>query len=196
MREARQRGSTASYGPGVQADEVVVRDARAADLRASAELIAADKDEPVQTWVEHFTRVHSEPDRHLLVALVGRQIAGFGQSRRVVRRGSGDDEAPDGWYLSGVTVAAPYRRRGIGHRLTAERVERLRPLTDVVHYAADPAGEATIAMHEAFGFHQVGTVTIPGVAQTLLLFRLQLGAAGPAQPRPASYSSASRPACR
>jgi ribosomal protein S18 acetylase RimI-like enzyme len=191
VRVVRQRASTASYGRGVQADQVVVRDARAADLQATAELIAADKGEPVSTWVEHFARVHADPDRHFLVALVGRQIAGFGQSRRVVRGGSGDDEAPGGWYLSGVTVAAPHRRKGIGHRLTAERLQRLRPLTDVVHYAADPAGEATIAMHEAFGFRQVGTVTIPGVAEILLLFRLDLRSADPAQPRPASSATRS-----
>ncbi len=154
--------------PSVTAS-ATVRDAAAEDLDATAAIIAADAGGDVDEWRVRFAEVLTDPTRRFLVAEVDGSVVGFGQVRFIVRENVGAGEPPGGWYLSGVTVAPQYRRRGIGLALTEARLERL--FGEVVYYAAEPENTATIALHERLGFRSWGEVTLPGQVQPLTLFR-------------------------
>ncbi len=151
--------------------EPVIRDASRSDLDATATIIANDSGGTVEEWRTRLAEVLDDPSRGFLVAVVEGEIVGFGQMRLVRRDVGVEDQPPSGWYLSGVTVAPGYRRRGIGVALTRARLDRLQG--EVVYYAAEPDNEPTIRLHERLGFQSCGQLAIPGGAQPLLLFRLE-----------------------
>jgi ribosomal protein S18 acetylase RimI-like enzyme len=150
---------------------LTVRDATAEDLHATAAIIATDVAGEVEDWCTRFAEALADSTRLFMVAEVEGVIVGFGHARFVARDPAGGSGPPGGWYLSGVTVAPEYRRRGIGLALTTERLKRLRG--EVVHYAAEPENMATIALHERLGFAACGPVTLPGQDRQLVLFRRQ-----------------------
>ncbi|WP_416957608.1 GNAT family N-acetyltransferase [Nocardioides sp. T5] len=151
-------------------DDLSVRDATADDLPATASIIATHAGGTVDEWHTRFAEVLADPARLFIVAEADGAVVGFGQARFVASRdSSGGSTAPGGWYLSGVTVASGYRRRGVGRRLTEARLERLEG--QVVYYAAAPENAGTIALHERLGFIPSGSVTLAGQHEALLLFR-------------------------
>lgn len=154
--------------------DVEIRDATEHDLDATVALIAAHRGGDVAEWRQLFDAALDDDARHFVVAVVAGSIVGFGHTKRVEARPA-DDAPPAGWFLSGVTVAPDVRRRGIGTALTRVRLDRLRGLTDVVYYAAEPDNEATVALHAPFGFVFTGQrVAVPGADRLLDLHRLEL----------------------
>jgi transposase len=148
---------------------VVVRDATTADLDATAAIISADAGGTADEWRRRFAEVLHDPSRQFLVAEVDGDVVGFGQMRHVERDDAAPGEAPAGWYMSGVTVAPPFRRRGVGLALTLARLDRL--VGEAVYYAAEPDNEATVRLHEGVGFIAAGQITLPGQSAVLALFR-------------------------
>lgn len=156
-----------------------MRDARTTDLPATAALVADVAGGSAADWRVTFADALADPHRLFLVAEVDGEVVGLGQARHVPE---GPDGAPGGWYLSGLTVAAGYRRRGLGRRLVLERLARLMARgAEAVHYAAEPDNAATIALHRALGFAPAGTVRLPGHDAPLLLESLALP---PHEPEP------------
>lgn len=158
-------------------DRVKVRDATEADLDATVEFIAAHRGGDVDEWRRLFAHALHDEKRHFVVALVDGRVIGFGHTKLVERDGSNHDEAgpPPGWYLAGVTVGPDYRRRGVGAALTRVRLDRLRRVTDVVYYAAEPDNIATLELHSRFGFSPTGrVVNVPGAERPLTLHRLTM----------------------
>jgi ribosomal protein S18 acetylase RimI-like enzyme len=156
---------------------VLVRDATEADLDATVELIAAHRGGDVEEWRRLFANALHDDERHFVVALLDERVIGFGHTKLVERDAGSDDEGapPPGWYLSGVTVDPDYRRLGVGTALTRVRLDRLRSMTDVVYYAAEPENVATLKLHSLFGFSPTGRlVNVPGAEHPLSLHRLTL----------------------
>lgn len=154
----------------------MVRDAVDGDLDASAQIIAVEAGGPVLEWRQRFAEVLADPDRIFLVAVVHGRVVGFGQARRVERpEPVAPGAPPPGWYLSGVTVVAEFRRRGIGAQLTRARLARLRAGgATVVYCVAEPENAATLELHQRVGFVDVGEVRLPGRGRPLRLQRLDL----------------------
>lgn len=99
----------------------------------------------------------------LLVAEAGDQIVGFSRATWVVRPASQPEEIPTGWYLLGLYVAPPHRRRGIGRALTERRLLWLRGRAEQVWFTTMADNGPSIALHRAFGFTEVARgVRAPG----------------------------------
>lgn len=156
-------------------DDVLTREATAGDVRQCAGLIAASGGDDIEEWQQRFCDVLHDPDRRFLVAVADSTVVGFGHLRYVHHDARPASSVPSGWYLSGVTVAASHRRRGIGTQLTRERLRILRGITDCVYYVADADNDATLAMHRNLGFVFVGEVSIQDRGQPMQLHRLDLG---------------------
>jgi ribosomal protein S18 acetylase RimI-like enzyme len=118
-----------------------------------------------------------------LVAMVDGELAGYSRLAWLAPGiGHPTTAAPDGWYLLGLVVDPRFRRRGVGRRLTAERLRWLQGRTDRVWYFANNANQASIDLHTEFGFTQSAeNLDFPGVSftGTGLLFGADLRSADP-----------------
>lgn len=96
----------------------------------------------------------------LLVAVVGEKAVGFGKVARFrhavdAAAGHASDIAPEGWYLAGVVVSPEWRRRGVGDRLTASRLEWIGHRATRAYYFVNAQNTASIDLHRRFGFVEV-----------------------------------------
>ncbi|WP_454226258.1 GNAT family N-acetyltransferase [Propioniciclava flava] len=66
----------------------------------------------------------------------------------------GGRNAPDGWYLSGVVIAPDARRRGLGRRLTQERIDWALERGSAVYYVVAASNWASRALHGELGFEE------------------------------------------
>ncbi len=62
---------------------------------------------------------------------------------------------PQGWYLTGVVVAEQFRRRGIGLRLTRERLRWISQRAPEAYYFANSLNVASIELHRPIGFEEL-----------------------------------------
>ncbi|MFH1501636.1 MAG: GNAT family N-acetyltransferase [Candidatus Eisenbacteria bacterium] len=140
--------------------ELEVRRARPADAPAVGLISARREGTAPSRSAETFRRLISECERGdpciVLVALVGSEVVGFGKAKLIALP---DDVnagiAPEGWYLTGVVVDPAHRRRGVGRRLTRERLKLLASRSDTAYYFANARNGASIALHREFGFVEV-----------------------------------------
>jgi ribosomal protein S18 acetylase RimI-like enzyme len=116
--------------------------------------------------------------RFCAVAVVDAEVVAYG---RASWRDHGPEarSAPTGWYLTGVVVSPPFRRRGIGLALTRYRLHHLRTLgADEVRYFTNARNRASMAMHAGLGFEEVTRdFVVPDVSYdggVGVLFRLAL----------------------
>jgi len=120
-------------------------------------------------------------DRATFVAFVGDRLAGYSTVAWLVPAiGHPTSAAPDGWYLLGLIVDPSLRRKGVGRRLTAERLRWLQGRTDRVWYFVSSENHASIDLHTEFGFRlSVENLAFPGVnfTGTGLLFGADLRSA-------------------
>lgn len=155
--------------------DTFIRDATTADVEAAARLIEVAEPVGVGIWVERLDEAVVDPSRHFLVALIGDEVVGVGQSRFVTREPTQRDESrPEGWFLSGLVVGEKFRQRGVGSRLIHDRVERLRPLTNSIYCAIEADNLPALAMHRKLGFEPSGTIELVGHLKPLLLECLRL----------------------
>ena len=85
---------------------------------------------------------------------------------------------PDGWYLGGVIVSESMRRRGVGTRLTRERLDWIATRAAEAFYFVNERNRSSIDLHARFGFREISRdIRVPGVTFTGgvgLLFRADL----------------------
>jgi len=121
----------------------------------------------------------AEDGQRLWVARHGASTVAFARASRVQRPPAcAPNHQPQGWYLSGVIVDPPWRRRGIGKLLTRRRLEFLATRTQEVFYLVNAQNRASIDLHEEFGFEErTRDFVAPGVSFTGgvgILLRLDL----------------------
>lgn len=153
--------------------QVLVRPATGADVPAAARMIA-DDGQDARIWTERLMLDLADPERLFLVAEVAGDVVGFGQARVTQNPDNHPGLPPAGWYLSGVTVAPAWRRRGIGEALTRARLQVLATQASRVHYLADPENIATIALHAKLGFTRTRLVSLDAEDRPLAHYQLDL----------------------
>jgi ribosomal protein S18 acetylase RimI-like enzyme len=191
----------AAYEPaahGVRA-EVHVEQLAARHLDACVALAVQREGGDPAAWRTALESGMNASDRATFVALVDGQLVGYSTVAWLAPAiGHPTSAAPDGWYLLGLVVDPRFRRRGVGRRLTAERLRWLKGRTDRVWYFVNAANRASIDLHTGFGFGlQADNLEFPGVSFTDgagLLFGADLqeadaGAAREVSPRPETVPS-------
>ena len=87
-------------------------------------------------------------DNVIAFVAMQQQLLGYGKATHF----NGQAYSPQGWYLSGLIVNPDYRRAGIAHELTRQRLNALSQHTDTVYYFANVNNQASIDLHGRFGF--------------------------------------------
>lgn len=160
----------AAYRPGTARERsapspATIREAATDDLAACAAMIVSRAGGDLDKRWERLAADLGKDDHHLLVAVVGHEVVGFGQVMPFVApSGAPIDVAPDGYYLVGLVVAPAWRRRGIGERLTIARMAWVAQRADAVWFFANARNGATLDLHRRLGFVEVSRqFTVPGV---------------------------------
>lgn len=142
----------------------MIRPARIQDVDALGGISAEREGGDAQTHSAAFKRA-IEDDRigHsllILVAELGSDITGFGKVQHISREPGADAGAlPEGWYLTGIVVDPRFRRRGIGFRLTGERLRWIAERSRSAYYFANARNRVSVALHRRFGFVEVARGT-------------------------------------
>ena len=139
---------------------LAIRPAREEDTDALGRISADREGGDVQTHCATFRRSLESPEagrsRLVLVAVSANDIVGFGKVRYLSEDGgAGVGAAPEGWYLTGVVVDPRVRRRGVGARLTAERLTWIAERSSEAYYFANVRNRVSIELHRSFGFAEV-----------------------------------------
>jgi cold shock CspA family protein/ribosomal protein S18 acetylase RimI-like enzyme len=120
-------------------------------------------------WLASLEGSLDSAERATFVGMVGGRVAGYATVGWLAP-GTGDPSspAPAAWYLLGLVVAPPFRRQGVGRQLTAARLHWLHERgTDQAWYFVSSLNQASLDLHEEFGFRQTATdLRLPGVAFT------------------------------
>lgn len=139
---------------------LIIRQARLQDADALGRLSAAREggDAPAHSAV--FMRaIKGEGMAHrplILVAEMESDILGFGKARHLGEEHvAGAGASPEGWYLTGLVVDPRFRRRGVGLRLTAERLQWIAERSQFAYYLSNARNLVSIALHQRFGFIEV-----------------------------------------
>jgi len=160
----------AAYEPdahGVRT-EVVVEPLGREHLDACVALAVQREGGDPAAWRTVLESALDATDRATVVAMVDGRLAGYSTVAWLAPGiGHPTTAAPDGWYLLGLVVDPRFRRRGVGRRLTAERLRWLHGRTDRVWYFVSSANQASIDLHTEFGFRlSAENVAFPGVSFT------------------------------
>lgn len=138
-----------------------------ADIAATARLSARYVEGDSRTALVNAQKHHGQPRNAVFIAVEpgGADPVGYG---RVTWVGAASHQAPNaapaGYYLGGMVVEERYRRRGVGQRLTAERLNFIRGKADEAWYLVNRHNTASIDLHVTHGFHEATTDFIfPGV---------------------------------
>jgi predicted N-acetyltransferase YhbS len=98
-------------------------------------------------------------EARVLVAAVGERVVAYGAAERLAL-----PTLPAGWYLGGVVVTSEMRRRGIGARLTRERLAWIAERDPRAYYFVNERNRASIDLHAAFGFREaMRDLRVPGM---------------------------------
>ncbi|TRV79778.1 GNAT family N-acetyltransferase [Streptomyces sp. 130] len=123
------------------------------DAQALAVLQTAVRGGPVAPWAERIERVVSGARSAVVLARVEGETVGYGNVAFLPEHPL--DGAPGGYYLTGVTVAPPWRRRGIGEALTRWRMAWTWERSDVSWCFASARNQTSLDLHQALGFTEV-----------------------------------------
>lgn len=177
----------APYEPGRRgtADPITV-DIRPATIVDCAEIaiISVERDGgKVGDAASRCERDIRDQNRLLLVAAAADGLAAFGRAGYwEPPTGAPADVAPAGWYLFGVIVREPWRRRGVGLELTRRRLDWIRDRANEAFYFANARNRPSIDLHARLGFVEVTReFTFPGASfegGVGILFRTDLGGVG------------------
>lgn len=145
----------------------VVRPGTRQDLAQTGALAALREGGPGADWVaQHRRRFDTEGNQLFVVEYEG-DVVGYGWVSYLTPVEHGGRNAPDGWYLSGVVIAPTVRRRGLGRRLTQERVAWALERGEAVHYVVAASNLASRDLHASLGFEEVtDDFVMPGIVFT------------------------------
>lgn len=147
--------------------------AEPSDLTACAVLISNHESGVIEDWRSQFEIDLANPRRLFLVATVDDSVVGYGHTTFHSRNAQEEaTSSPSGYFLSGLMVSPGHRRKGIGRLLTIARIDKLRQVTDMIYYRAEPDNKPTIDLHFRLGFTNLGSVFRDG--KEFALFSLQL----------------------
>ncbi len=141
------------YRPGVHGmldPDVVVRPAVPSDAPGIG-LVARTRrplpsafDEQVAVWA-------ADEGQHVAVGARGDVVVGWGR----VAPWRGHDDAPDGWYVSALTVHPEWRRRLVADRLLADLFAWTAGVADVLYSVVNAGNLASVEIHLRHGFREV-----------------------------------------
>jgi ribosomal protein S18 acetylase RimI-like enzyme len=135
----------------------VTRTARPSDLDECTRLaLQADAEGRADAWLEALSDDLDHPDRLLVVAETADEVVGYGRARLFAPEiDAPADTAPEGHYLMGLFVRPDSRRLGIGSALVEARLRWIRRRTHEAWYFVNARNEASIELHNRFGFVEV-----------------------------------------
>ena len=155
----------ATYEPdvrGVPDGRAVIRPAQTSDACGIA-LVDATRG-PLRPG--HLARVLAQidgPATHRIVAVVDGTVVGS----CMTARWAGHADAPDGYYVAGVTVQPALRRRGIGDLLVAGLLDWIWRRSDGAWSVINAQNGPSLALHRRRGFATVATgSTFAGISFT------------------------------
>ncbi len=137
---------------GVPDGRVVIREAQTSDASAIARVDATRG--PLRPG--HLARVLAQingPATHRVVAVLDGTVVGS----CMTMTWSGHADAPDGYYIAGVTVDPGFRRRGIGDRLVEALLTWIWRRSDRAWSVINAQNGPSLALHRCRGFAQVAT---------------------------------------
>ncbi|NYI58593.1 phosphinothricin acetyltransferase [Cellulomonas soli] len=143
----------ARYAPQVHGSpdpRAHVRAARPEDVDAIVQVVASRGPVP-DGFARRLAAAVGDPGRCVLVGHVGPTVVGWAS----VSWWSGHADVPDGYAVSGLTVAPDWRRRYIGDRLLGALLDWSWQRTAVVRSVVNARNTPSIALHERHGFTQV-----------------------------------------
>ncbi|MBD3236600.1 MAG: GNAT family N-acetyltransferase [Candidatus Eisenbacteria bacterium] len=153
FRERRRKGGTRRLDPRLRIRIPEVADAEAI-ARISSEREGGDPTARLPDIRWGIRRDRRSRGALVLVAEIAGTTVGFGRLRYVphIPPRARAGYAPGGWYLTGVIVDPDFRRRGVAHILTRDRLRWIASRSRHAYYVANARNRASIALHEAFGF--------------------------------------------
>ncbi|WP_406290822.1 GNAT family N-acetyltransferase [Streptomyces sp. NBC_00209] len=114
-------------------------------------------------WAGPISRAIKDGRATVVLARVDGELAGYARATFLPEHP--DDGAPSGHYLTGVTVAEGWRRRGIGAALTRWRMAWAWERAAEVWCFVSVQNRASRSLHEALGFIEVQrAASLQGVA--------------------------------
>jgi ribosomal protein S18 acetylase RimI-like enzyme len=148
----------ASRGARVPDAELVIRTAESRDARRLGHIQAqrqgSDPDDAATAFERRLGA--PAPAELLLVASVHGDVVAYGRAVRFTPPVEAPSNViPEGWYLMGLLVDPPFRRRGIGERLTRARLDWLRARAPRCFYYASALNRASIDLHQRLGFEEL-----------------------------------------
>jgi ribosomal protein S18 acetylase RimI-like enzyme len=175
----------AEYDPegkrGAEPPGLATREGRESDVDALAALRVERGDATAEQAASTFRRILFAAEQgtsYLRVAEVDRAVIAYG-AVDWLRLGT----IPEGWYLGGVIVTPAMRRRGIGDRLTRERLAWIGGRASRAWYFVNARNRASIDLHDRLGFREEARgIAVPGLTFTGgvgLLFSVGVGAGTP-----------------
>jgi aminoglycoside 6'-N-acetyltransferase I len=137
-----------------------VRPLLVSDLSACAAMASASSGRSITELEAAYAKTLREPDRGFLVGAFSGAEELLGFARSVFLDASdvaSSKPVPVGWYLLGVNIAVPARRRGIAIALTRARVEWLAKRAHEAFYTVLPENHTSVELHRKFLFTYVGS---------------------------------------
>jgi phosphinothricin acetyltransferase len=104
-------------------------------------------------WAERIARSISGEQSVSVVARVGGEITGYANAAFLPEHPG--DGAPDGYYLTGVSVSPQWRRRGLGRALTRWRMAWVWERAPLVWCFVSARNDSSLDLHTALGFCEV-----------------------------------------
>lgn len=100
--------------------------------------------------------IESAIEFNLIVAEYKKEIVGFGRSIYYdLRKTQVPYFSPSGWYLMGLVVKPNFRRRGIGRRITEERMALISENSNEVYFVINSINRVSIELHKKLGFKKI-----------------------------------------
>jgi ribosomal protein S18 acetylase RimI-like enzyme len=162
QREGRQmREDPTAFEPRVQQRDrvpgpprgLVITEATTQDIERCVALAELVSDGTNAEWSALFRHNIEHPDRYLVVARAGDELIGYGRTAWF----DPDTEAPAnaapaGYYLVGLVVDPPWRRRGVASAIIQARLDWVAQRAPEAWYFADVQNLVSIELHERAGF--------------------------------------------
>jgi len=142
--------------------DVVVAEATGDDVAALAELQARARGGSAGEWAERIHRARGRERGLVVTAKVSGEAVGYANAQLVDEHPV--DRAPAGYYLTGVTVDPPWRRRGIATLLTRRRMDWVWERDAPVWCFVSARNGASLDLHRRLGFgHERAGASFQGI---------------------------------